>query len=83
MLTFENTQLSEMFNYVTNWTASKNVSVYLGEFGANATPEQANFETYRKLWVNSVCQQAETQRFGWAYWAFSSTGTISESFGIL
>ena len=82
LLTLENTQLSEMFNYVANWAASKNIAVYLGEFGANATPEQANFEPHRKLWVSSVRQQAEAKGFGWAYWAFSGTGNINESFGI-
>lgn len=82
LLTLESEQLAEMFNYVSNWARLKSIPVYLGEFGVSATPSQAGFETYRSLWVKSVRQQAEAKGFGWAYWAFSSTEPISQSFGI-
>jgi endoglucanase len=82
LVTTELEQVQESFSYVDAWATARNRPIYLGEFGVNATPEQTNFETWRKRWVSSIRQEAETRGFAWAYWSFGSSGPVSGSMGI-
>ncbi len=82
LFTDQRSQLAETFAYVARWAATRNLPVYLGEFGVHGTPKQPNFEFFRRRWVGAVRRQAEQHRFGWAFWSFSSSGDLANSFGI-
>ncbi len=82
LVTSELEQVQEVFNYVDAWAKANQRSVYLGEFGVNATPSQAGFETWRRLWTSAVRQEAEKRQFAWAYWNFGSRDPANTSFAV-
>ena len=56
------------FDQVAAWSAANDRPVLLGEFGAyekSGTPEDL-----RVAWTAAVRGEAESHRFGWAYWQF-------------
>lgn len=60
--------LKNRFDIVKKWADEHNVSIFLGEFGAN---QKAPVES-RKLWTQAVREEAERCRFSFGYWELGS-----------
>ncbi|SFG06958.1 endoglucanase [Sporolactobacillus nakayamae] len=60
--------IKNKFSKVRKWADEHDVSIYLGEFGAN---KEAPYES-RVRWTREVREQAEKYGFSWGYWEFAS-----------
>ncbi len=54
------------FDSVAAWAKTRNLPVYMGEFGAYSKADSAS----RALWTSFVAREAEARGFAWAYWEF-------------
>lgn len=56
------------FGKVRSFASSKNVPVWVGEFGAYSTAEMV----HRKQWTAYIARKCEEWGFSWAYWEFAA-----------
>lgn len=56
------------FNIAKEFGEKNNVSIFLGEFGANTNAQ----EPWRMLWTEAIRKEAEEDKFSWGYWELCS-----------
>ncbi|MGC8766012.1 MAG: glycoside hydrolase family 5 protein [Brevinematia bacterium] len=62
-------QIISRLNTVSNWSANKNVPVWLGEFGVYGRYADINS---RVRWTHFVRTECERRNISWCYWEFSA-----------
>ena len=60
--------LKEDFEKASQWGASNNRPIFLGEFGAYSAADMDS----RAAWTASIAREAERRGFSWCYWEFAS-----------
>jgi len=64
----EERAIKDHFDNVKAWADSRNVPIYMGEFGAYYKADMDS----RERWTAFTARQAEMRNFSWAYWEFCS-----------
>ena len=60
--------IKKVFSTLKEWADSKDIPVYLGEFGAYEAADSVS----RERWTTFMVDVANKMGFGWAYWEFCS-----------
>jgi len=75
----DTTQLFSLFDKVHSWAATRNLPVFLGEFGAHDTADSAS----RILYTSYVAKQAATRGWSYAYWKYNNNfGIFDDETGV-
>ena len=61
-------QIARVFDDAVAWSESRDVPLWLGEFGAYSTADMAS----RARWTATVREEAEARGITWAYWEFGA-----------
>ena len=70
--------IKKVFSTLKEWADSKDIPVYLGEFGAYEAADSVS----RERWTTFMADLANKMGFGWAYWEFcSGFGVYDETTG--
>ena len=70
--------IKKVFSTLKEWADSKDIPVYLGEFGAYEAADSVS----RERWTTFMVDVANKMGFGWAYWEFcSGFGVYDETTG--